>query len=245
MPGGLVLLFMRGARPDSAAIHTLCQNAGGFSVTHDPGEGANDHDPANWLELLCNGLTFDLLGLAGGPPAEPPALRHTFGLDRAMLDRVEAVTLVAGPHLSGGERMRPVVRSQLALGVRLTALPGLAAVVWTPAQSAMAVTYFVAVTSSWLEGGPFPALGLTAMTTALDGGLQSEGLAFFTGQELRLEPELAEDRVAATKLAVRLANELVEFGEVGERLEMTGLGGEPLVLEPSANRAFVRVRNAR
>src|SRR5690606_29544588 len=162
-------------------------------VSHDPGgAGASSAGADNWLELLSNGLTFDLLGLAGGPPAELPALRHIFGLDHAMPDAVEAVWFVAGPHLAGGESMMPVVRSQLALALRLAALPGLVAVAWTPAQSAMAVNYFTTVVSAWLEGGAFPALGLTAFALALDGGLQSEGLAFLTGQELRLEPELAE-----------------------------------------------------
>ena len=239
-PGGVALLFRHGTRPDAAAVRALAESAGAFSVSHDPGDSRAE--AGNWLELLSNGLTFDLLGLAGGAPAELPALRHSFGLDDAMPDAVEAVWLVTGPHLSGGEAMMPVVRSQLALSLRLSVLPGLVAVAWTPARSAMAVNYFTPLVSGWLEGGPFPALGLTAFTLALDGGLQSEGLAFLTGQELRIEPELAEDGVAATKLAVRLVNELVEYGEVTDRFEMTGPDGAPLVLEPSANGAFVRVR---
>lgn len=180
-------------------------------------------------------------GLADGPPAELPALRHNFGLEDTP-NALEAVSLIAGPHLAGGESMMPIVRSQLALSLRLAALPGLVAIAWTPAKSAMAVNYFTSLVSAWLEGGVFPALGLTAFTLALDGGLQSEGLAFLTGQELRLEPELTEDGVAATKLAVRLMNELVEHGKVTERLEMIGPDGAPLILEPSANNFFVRVR---
>ncbi|HTM96483.1 MAG TPA: hypothetical protein VL100_11800 [Croceibacterium sp.] len=227
-------------------MHALAQNTGVFTVSHHPAErsgsgGEND----NWLELLINGLTFDMRGLAGGLPVEMPALRHNFGLDDPLPGAVQAVSLAAGPHLAGGENMMPIVRSQLALSLRLATLPGVVAIVWTPAQSAMAVDHFTTLVSAWLEGGAFPALGLTAFSLALDGGLQSDGLAFFTGQELRLEPELAEDGVAATKLAVRLINELVEYGKVAERFEMTGPDGAPLVLEPSANGAFVRVRAGR
>jgi hypothetical protein len=241
-PGGVALLFLKEARPDAAAVRSLAEKAGGFSISHDPRSAAgSDSEEENWLELLINGLTFDLRGLAGGGAAELPDLRHSFGLEDAP-DAVEAVSLVAGPHLAGGESMMPIVRSQLALALRLAVLPGLVAVAWTPARSAMAVTYFKPLVSAWLEGGAFPALGLTVFTLALDGGLQSEGLAFLIGQELRLEPELTEDGVAATKLAVRLVNALVEHGEVTERLEMTGPDGAPLVLEPSANNTFVRVR---
>lgn len=223
-------------------MRALAETAGAFSVSHNPGAPIGPGEgEENWLELLINGLTFDLRGLAGGAAAEMPALRHRFGLEDAP-DTVEAVSLAVGPHLAGGESMMPIVRSQLALALGLAALPGLVAVAWAPARSAMAVNYFKPLVSAWLEGGPFPALGLTAFTLALDGGLQSEGLAFLIGQELRLEPELAEDRVAATKLAVRLVNELVEHGEVTGRLEMTGPDGAPLVLQPSANNTFVRVR---
>jgi hypothetical protein len=241
-PGGVALLFLDGARPDAAAVRALAESTGAFSVSHDPrSDNGSGEGEGNWLELLINGLTFDLRGLAGGAAADMPALRHRFGIEEAP-DAVEAVWLTVGPHLAGGESMMPIVRSQLALALRLAALPRLAAVAWTPAKSAMAVNYFTPLISAWLEGGPFPALGLTAFTLAVDGGLQSEGLAFLIGQELRLEPELTEDGVAATKLAVRLVNELVEYGAVTERFEMTGPDGAPLVLEPSANNTFVRVR---
>jgi hypothetical protein len=233
-------LFLDGTRPDAAAVRALAESTEAFSISHDP-DAADGSGEGNWLELLINGLTFDLHGLAGGTAAGMPVLRHKFGLEAAP-DTAEAVSLAVGPHLTGGESMMPIVRSQLALALRLAALPGLVAVAWTPAKTAMAVNYFAPLVSAWLEGGPFPALGLTAFTLALDGGLQSEGLAFLIGQELRLEPELTEDGVAATKLAVRLVNDLVEHGEVTERLEMTGPDGAPLVLEPSANNTFVRVR---
>jgi len=243
-PDGVTLLFRHGARPDAAAVRALAESTRAFSVSHDPTERVDSSDESdNWLELLINGLTFDIHGLAGGTVAEMPALRHSFGLDDA--GAVQAVSLLAGPHLAGGENMMPIVRSQLALSLRLATLPGVVAIVWTPAQSAMAVDHFNTLVSTWLEGGAFPALGLTAFSLALDGGLQSDGLAFFTGQELRLEPELAEDGIAATKLAVRLINQLVEYGKVTERFEMTGPDGAPLVLEPSANGAFVRVRAGR
>lgn len=230
---GVVLLFRDGARPDAAAVHALAKSSGAFAVTHDNGGG---------LELLVNGLTFDLVGLAGGPAGQAPPARHRFGLDHVQLDSLQAVGIDPGPHLVGGETMLPIVRSHMALTLRLAELPGLVAIAWAPARSWMAVDYFRVAVSAWLEGGAFPALGLTATAPSLDGGLQSEGLAFFTGQELRIEPELAEDRERAIEIAVRLLNELVEHGPVEQGLQRDGPDGLSLLLEPSANGSFVRVR---
>lgn len=242
---GVALLFHEGARPGAAAVRALATH-GGFSISHDPSiEGSsNNSGDGNWLELLINGLVFDLVGLADGPPAATLASRHRFGIEDAELGEVETVALVPGPHLAGAEAMLPIVRSQLALALQLSQLPDLAAVGWAPVQSRMATDYFATVASGWLEGGAFPALGLTALVPSLDGGLQSEGLTFFTGQELRIEPELAEDRVAAAKLAVRLIDQLAAQDAIDRRFEFGGLDGEPLLLEPSANGRFVRVRAA-
>jgi hypothetical protein len=91
----------------------------------------------------------------------------------------------------------------------------------------------------------FPALGLTALAEVGDGGLHSEGLAFFTGQELRIEPELAGDKAAAARLAVRLINELVERGRIDQPERIAGPQGEPLKLAPSENGRFVRVWSGR
>lgn len=235
---GVALLFRKGTRPDAVAVRALADN-GGFGVSHDP---SRTDGAGNWLELLVNGLAFDLVGLAGGPAAAMPAVRHRFGIEDAQLGELETVALAAGPHLSGGEALLPIVRSQLALALQLAQLPGLAAVGWVPAQTRMAVDYFGTVASAWLEGRAFPALGLTALVPALDGGLHSEGLAFFTGQELRIEPELVEDREQATRLAVRLINQLAAQDAVDRRFEFTGPDGAALSLEPSANGRFVRVR---
>src|SRR5690606_16312375 len=129
--GGVALLFREGARPDAAAVRSIADSTGAFSVSHDPGltVGFNEGE-GNWLELLMNGLSFDLRGLAGGDPAEMPILRHSFGLEDVS-GGLQAVSLGAGPHLTGCESMMPIVRSQLALSLRLAVLPGLVAIAWT------------------------------------------------------------------------------------------------------------------
>jgi hypothetical protein len=92
----------------------------------------------------------------------------------------------------------------------------------------------------WIEGGVFPGLGLTALAVNPDGGMHSEGLTLFTGQELRVEPELTGDKAAGAKMALRLLDYLVEAGRIAAPRLIDGPDGEPLRLEPSANGRFVR-----
>lgn len=237
------LLFDPAARPDAVAIHGLATQSGEFSVSHDPAQGGAEPAERGWLELLANGLTYDLHGLVPGAALAPGQFRHCFDLPDTFEPRAfRALSLQPGPHLVGGAAMLPVVRSQAWLATRLCALPGVAAVGWAPARSLCSVGHFAGSVRRWLEGGVFPALGLTALAETSDGALHSEGLAFFTGQELRLEPELAVDKAGAARLGVRLINELVGRGKLTRAERITALGGERLTIAPSENGRFVRVR---
>ena len=232
------LLFAAGERPDTAGVAALSRAGSAFSISHEPsGQG----EGPRWLELLANGLTFDLVGLAGGDPAPLPASGHLAGLP-AGLDGagLRAITLRPGHHLAAGGRMPPVLKALASLAAQLTALPGVQAVAWHPARCWSQPERFRETVNAWLAGGVFPAFCLAALATAPDGGMHSEGMAQFIGQELRMEPELVGDRAEAAKLAVRLLHWLYEHGpiEVAERIPTPN--GDSVRLEPSANRRFVR-----
>lgn len=216
-----------------------------FSVSLDPlGAGAEEGGDTEdrWLELLVSGLTFDLTGLAGGGPAAMPARAHLYGVAPSVAEGpLEAITLMPGPHLAGGGSMLPVVRMLAWLAAQLAKLPGTRAVAWHPARCWSAPHHFRDVVLRWIEGGVFPGFGLAAITPMADGGLQTEGLALFTGQELRIEPDMAADRAAAAKITLRLLHMLVENGWIDVAEQVTGPAGEKLRLEPSANGRFVRV----
>jgi len=234
----LSLLFEDSMRPDAPAIYELAARSGDFSVSHDPREVRD----GNWLELLFNGLTFDLRGLAPGNGEILALHSHQFDLPpRFNPFRHSILTLTPGPHLLGGAAMLPVVRSQAWLAAQLCELPGAEAVGWLPSRTLSGAGHFRRSVTAWLEGGAFPGFGLTALLTVPDGGMQSEGLAFFIGQELRIEPDLAADAPAAARIALRLIHELIERGPVEERERATGPAGESLRLDPSPNKRFVRV----
>ncbi|MEM9502235.1 MAG: hypothetical protein AAF941_10385, partial [Pseudomonadota bacterium] len=196
-----------------------------------------------WIELLCDGLTFDLRGLAPGGFCEFPEIEHRFDLERSPGSyRLEALCLIPGHHLSGGETSMPVAKAMIALARDLTHhFDDLVAIVWPPAKSAIGRRFFESISTAWLEGGAFPALGLTAFRETIDSALQSVGLEYWIGQELRIEGPIAADKVAATRLGIRLINQLILVGGLEESERIVAPDGTRLVMRPSRNRKFIRV----
>lgn len=193
--------------------------------------------------MLRDGLTFDLLGLAPGPKSRLPELEQRFDLSAPSdLGDYEAMTLRPGPHIASARTSMPVIRAMMALASDLVQhFDDLLAIGWGPAGSLIGRRYFESITTAWLNGGPFPALGLTAFAEAPDGALQSVGLAFWIDRELRIEPPLSADRVAATRLAIRLVNHLVLIGGLETDDRITAPDGTRLVLRPSRERALIGV----
>lgn len=256
------MLFAPGKRPTRAAILAFLSRQHVVSLSHDPSDGTplrlvaadGEHLHAAgaetgplaelWVELLREGLTFDLRGLAPGPACPTPAIVHRFDLARGDESAaLESLVIAPGPHLSGGERSMPVLKGMLALARDLTQhFDDLQAVFWEPSRSAIGRRFFESVITAWLEGGAFPALGLAAFEEAADGALQSVGLDLWIGQELRIEPPLAADKVAATRLGVRLINQLVIVGGLDQSERIMAPDGTRLVMQASRNSQFIRVR---
>ena len=196
-----------------------------------------------WTELLCDGLTFDLGGLAPGRASAFPVIEHRFDLtDVPGSETHDALSIVPGPHLVAGGRSLPVVRAMFALARDLIlCFDDCIAVCWGPSRSAIGRRFFESVVSAWLDGGPFPALGLTAFAETADGALESVGLDFWINQDLRIEPPLSTDRVAATRLGIRLVNQLVLAGGVTADERIIAPDGTRLVLRPARDRAIISV----
>ena len=228
----LAVLYAPGQRPSLDDVRRAGEVSGAFAVSHDPG------GDAGWAELLITGLTFDVAGLAGLPGEAAPLVAHRFGLAWDWRgDALEAVLVRPGAHLAGAAAMLPVVRACVALGATLAEHTDAAAVVWIPARAAMAPDYFVATIAEWLGGGAFPALGLTALVAG-GSGVKSEGLAYFTGQEIEV---CGGDRTQASRIAVRMVHTLVSHGPLAAPIQLTGPDGEPLLAEPSGDASWVRV----
>lgn len=247
---GISLLFASGKRPDSGAISEFAARSPEVSLTHDPAAGQHSDEGESfggrrWVELLRSGLTFDLVGLAPGKPTPIPETEHCFDFpDRETLLSCEALQLLHGPHLAGGERSPPVVRGLLALARDLAHhFEHLQAVAWPQSRSVIGRRYFESTITAWLDGGAFPALGLTAFEQTGDGALQSLGLEYFIGQELCIEPPLTADKLAAARLGIRLINQLVLMGGIVGDERVVGPDGANLILRLSDDRRLIRVWN--
>lgn len=237
---GIALLFEPHARPtvhDIAGLLTRKSGTGAVSISHRP-------DPRDgWVELLCRGLTFDLAGLAPGQGEPLPDVGHGYGLpDAGATLQSEAMTISVGQHLGGGAHLLPVVCAQMEVALALMHLPGLCAVVWRPAAIAMSPAYFSLMASPWVNGGPFPALGLTRLIHAADDTVVSQGLSFFTGQELSLAAMPGQGEAEMDKLAIRLIHKLVESGPITAPCEIIGPEGEAFAIEPTEDGRRLRVR---
>lgn len=240
--GALLLLFRQGQRPDGDAFHEAVRKAGRLSVTHH-----FDEDGAVvGVELLRDGMTYDVAGLSPAAGMPVPTARHRYGFDESGDgEPLEAVSLAPGPHLEAGAHSIPVVRTMAGIAADLLgALSAATAVVWPPARSCIGPGFFIASVASWRSGGAFPALGLTAFDDEPGGGMRSEGLAWFTGQELLISADLAKERAAAARLAIRLVNQLVSQGRVATSEFIVAPDGGRLALEPTRDGKTVRVRRA-
>ncbi|RGP40750.1 hypothetical protein BPTFM16_01038 [Altererythrobacter insulae] len=256
-PQGVFLVFRNGRRPDADKIEKLVKQLPTVSVSFNPAKAqhlrlvasdgsrttSGEDSPGNWLEILSDGLTFDLVGLAPGQAVPFPDCESKFDFERGISDRCEhAINLRPGEHISSAAGSAPVLKGLLRLTRDFVHhFEEIDAIVWPHSESVIGRRFFESTVTAYLEGGAFPALGLVSFRQTVDGGLQSVGLSHMTQQEIRIEPDLATDKVAATRLAVRLINQLVLTGTIQRAEEVVAPDGRILRLEPSANERFVRV----
>lgn len=226
---GFSLLFPAGARPGvDDIVRLLASGESGIAarISHCP--------PASegWLEILVNGLIFDLRGLSPAIPSGIEAAPYAYGFAQDVPTGLEPVELVPAGHIAAGGALPPVVRALAGLAANLAQHLPVQAVVWHPAQTLMEQRYFSRIVFNWLSGGAFPALGLTALVPAEDGSVASKGLAHFTGREMQLEGRAGEPLAESVKLAIRLVDYFMRHGIPNTSCTIEDVNG-PLFAEPS------------
>jgi len=219
------LLFDPATRPALSDVLDLARRDRAFDVIqHDAVSGRG--------ELLRDGMTFACAGLSPGAALPIDTALQLIDLpgDFVPADHA-AVMLGAGPQLAGAGHLLPVARVLAALVLALGGLPRARAVAWLPARLAMSPAWFAEAVGRWLEGGPFPALALTALVRRED-GFASQGLAYFVGQEFVFAGKDGILREVDARGAVRLTDWLIAHGPVdcAREVELAGFG--PVLIEP-------------
>lgn len=227
------LLFEQGKVPDAGRLVLQADAERAFAIAHRP------VDDGGWLEVLRDGLTFDLKGLAPAAAEPLPDLAHLVGIRRDAVSSLAPLIVSPGPHLAGAENLLPVVRVAVALLLELSSLEGLRAIAWLPARCAVSTAWFAEVARAWLGGGPFPALALTALSRKANGAVLSEGLAFMIGQEFILFPKTGSNGEELGRVAVRLVDWLVAHGPVAVPCEAALAGTGTVSLEADGNGRIV------
>ncbi len=231
------LLFGEQSRPAADRIAALAAETDGFALIN------TTHAQQGAAELLRDGLTFDMAGLAPAEPLLPPEAVHRVALPAEFAPaQCEAVRFLAGPHLAGAEHLAPVLRVAATILRHLTQIEGLEAIIWRPARIIMSPVWFAEAVGIWLAGGPFPALALTALART-EQGLASEGLGFLIGQEFTLSAKEGTAGREDSRIAVRLTDWLFAHGRVEAPREVVLAGAGAVWLEPVGhNRLNVSVR---
>lgn len=227
-------LWFAGSPPDTPGVERLLAQ-GGVAIEQKEVARASLS-----LRVTCGSVEI-AIGVVGAPGlAMVPS--NFFGLEREMIKSASVVTVT--PVSSGVNDAGPVetVRAVATVLLRLCAIDGCVAVGWSPAESAMARDYFRSVVGKWLEGGPFPALGLIALKAHGNGGLISVGLAAICGQELVVAPGSGLPTVEAARVAVRVIDDVVSNGpvNVASTVEIDGFG--LFEIGPDENRKNIYLR---
>lgn len=230
-----VFFYEAGKAPGVEDILAAAQSSGAFAVSHVAA------DAAGWVELLRDGLTFDLHGLSNGPAIDMPNVEQCLGLPPDGLNGAQAIVLSPGPHLAGAERLLPVIRGAVELALNLLRIGSPVAVGWIPARNAIAPSWFEKAVGPWLAGGAFPAMALVGIRPDVSGDLCSTGLKFLIGQEFHLSGDVSASREYRMKVAVRLVDWLVANGPVSGPCEVDLAGTGAVFLEATdSNRIVAR-----
>ncbi len=242
----LLLLFPRGKRPGSDVLRGAIAQADRISLSLDHADSDGVADDGPWFELGTTAVTMELRGFGVAKSSDAiKAKALSASIDEAAeaagFGQLEALMLHVSPHLESGAMATPVLRALCSAGARIGAhLENLAAFAWPDSGVLVAPAQFSQMMDDWSTASQPPAAFFVGFRDEIDQGMVSRGLSRFTQQELRLEPELVDNRSDAIRLGQRVAAQLIPMGRMSEAQEFTLPDTRILRLEPSANGRFVR-----
>lgn len=200
----------------------------------------------SWAELVVSGITFKLNGLGDGQSCQSSAADTLIDIASTyLLDRSETLCLSLGDHVRSGGKSTAIIRVMIECArIIVSAFPNCIGVSWESARIVASPKFFLAQAQEWDNKGQFPIRFFVIIRPSIDEGIESRGLELFTGQELRIEPEIVHAMPDVNLLSERLAVTLALHGGLDAIQTYTAPDGTTLKLEPSVNGRYVRVWRA-
>ena len=239
----LLILFPRNGRPTTRQVRAQCDSGRiadslGPEIVHYTHKV--DIAPPDGVALQRAGLAFDLVGLAPGPAIPVPDIGEGGAVLRASKrSMVDASSLRLGSHIAAGARSLTVLREWFGIAEAIASAFDATSVCWVPGSIVIAPDRLAEALHAWDTRGEVPVTLLASFRATLDGAFQSQGLAYFTGQELRLEPQLM--RGEEELLARLIFTHLFYAGKQEDTIQLAAPDEHALRLVPSGNGRVVRV----
>jgi hypothetical protein len=217
-------LLMRDAAADvSSLLHSLFETDIELSVAH------NTLKFGSATNIVFKGVSFVVS--VGRHNQDLSILKSVFcNIDSKLI--LSGINISLGEHVAGGERVPAIMQALLGLAQKLGAALNAQGIVWHPANIVSGFSYFSEVVSDYLAGGAFPVLTLVNFKVDRLGIVHSNGLAFFSGQELQVANS-AMDQTEIMRRVVRIVHDIAVNGPVTEVVKLDGIEkGEVLELLP-------------
>lgn len=211
---------------------------------HAEGAGPNrwlvtgDRDSADGDEGLLLCIADETIPGEGGSPSAIP--QHRFQIDDDAINGCFAVAIAASPAYGSDCDPVELLRRQCALALELLDEDTMG-VFWSASDSLMGADYFRPMVSIWLDGGAFPALGLTTLARDEAGSLKSTGLDLLIGQEVAVLPSADMDVRDQARLAVRVIDFLIREGPIQQDQAIDVAGFGPINFQIDANKGRVNL----
>jgi hypothetical protein len=233
----LILFFDRDETAIEVQLRSLSSDPKSVLRSESTGVGIGE------FAILYDGLSLSLRIMS--PSLETIPHRRIFTSYETSSAKC-VLELSFNAHVAGGERIPPVALALFSVSATIAQSLSAKAVLWTPANILSETEYFAEAVKSYANGGAFPVL--PTIDFEFDKGRStflSSGLAWFSGQELKLEsPDMALDRMELMKRAVRLAHDIAVNGPVLKEHVVADLQSHAkivLSLDPSATLVTAKI----
>lgn len=169
--------------PPGAEIHLdeLCsfkKRPGHQKTMEKPGRQAQSR------EIVADGMTFRLTVENTHDRGNDREINNLF--TSSVPHHRQAVGIALGQHLAGGKHMMPVNLMLLSIARAIGQKLGATGIIWWPARLHVDFAHFSEAVDHYAESAIFPTFVQIALLEPGNGRVETRGLEYFTGTEIRI-----------------------------------------------------------